>query len=395
MSIGIYSSHGRGQRNPYIDLFYDALSHYGFELLGEFSPSVNWLKDNSDSIEVLHFHWPEYIFRQPGKHKTERSNFNRNLYRLVPGAWRIYAWADRIQSSSFFKESAKRIRRIRILVSFAFFLTATKRRGIRLIWTVHNIRPHEDFFLIEKIGFWLLSHSAHLLIFHTKTAKEEFSNRYRPKGELVVMPHGNYLGVYPKPRHRGDILTSLGASQDLPVVSLIGELRLYKGVETACEAAVALKGSVTFLCAGSPNRIDVKNFQTRFQQIPNAILVPRFLSEQEFSDFASVSDAFLLPYHRVTGSGVLLAALSLKCGVIASDLPFFREILGDAPMAGMLFPAKDSVALAKAISEYLEIPKDKRQLAVSDLCEKYDWRKTVLPVVKILNTWGEGEENEL
>ena len=83
----------------------------------------------------------------------------------------------------------------------------------------------------------------------------------------------------------------------------------------------------------------------------------------------------------------MLAALSLKCGVIASDLPFFREILGDAPMAGRLFPVGNATALANTISEYLKVPKDTRQFAVSNLCEKYDWDKTVLPVVEVLNTW--------
>ena len=73
--------------------------------------------------------------------------------------------------------------------------------------------------------------------------------------------------------------------------------------------------------------------------------VPRVLTNAEFSDAVAASDAVLLPYHAVTGSGVLFAAWTLGAGVIASDLPFFREMLESRPLGGRTFRLGDSTAL--------------------------------------------------
>jgi glycosyltransferase involved in cell wall biosynthesis len=124
-------------------------------------------------------------------------------------------------------------------------------------------------------------------------------------------------------------------------------------------------------------------------KLNNALLIPRFINNQEFADYVSISNLVLMPYNRITGSGALLAVLTLGRGVVASDLPYFREILGNNSDAGMLVASEDPTAFAENIRKYLIIPANKSNQAARFLAERYEWSKVVPPVVEVIKNWGE------
>ena len=83
------------------------------------------------------------------------------------------------------------------------------------------------------------------------------------------------------------------------------------------------------------------------EALPKIRIIPRSLSTQEFSDVINASEAVLLPYRKITGSGAFMSAMTLGRGVIASDLPYFREMLDGHAHAVCLFEAGNETALAK------------------------------------------------
>ena len=113
-------------------------------------------------------------------------------------------------------------------------------------------------------------------------------------------------------------------------------------------------------------------------------LYPRVLTNAEFSDAVAASDAVVLPYHAVTGSAVLFAAWTLGAGVIASDLPFFREMLENRPLGGRTFRLGDSAALASAIKAYLEVPVDERRRGIAAIVDNLSPEHVVAPFVEAL-----------
>ena len=146
-----------------------------------------------------------------------------------------------------------------------------------------------------------------------------------------------------------------------------------------------LDGKVQFLCAGSPHSsYDLSELEKKFSALSGSVLVSRLITDQEFSDYAGVCDMLLLPYKKVTGSGALLASLTLGRGVVASDLPFFREILAQGSDAGRLVPLGDPIALATTICRYLQVSPETRESSARALADKYKWRDVVKPVVECL-----------
>lgn len=102
----------------------------------------------------------------------------------------------------------------------------------------------------------------------------------------------------------------------------------------------------------------------------------------------------VLPYLDITGSGALYAAWGLGRGVIASELPFFRETTSLEPDAGMLFRCGVSDSLADAIIEYLGIPAGRRTAAALRLTQQHSWEQCIQPVVEVILEWSRAKACE-
>jgi glycosyltransferase involved in cell wall biosynthesis len=68
-------------------------------------------------------------------------------------------------------------------------------------------------------------------------------------------------------------------------------------------------------------------------------------------------------------------------GVVASDLPFFRDVLAAETQAGVLFPPGDPRKLAQAIEEFFGTSTGLRHKAARRIADRYDWGHTIRPVV--------------
>jgi glycosyltransferase involved in cell wall biosynthesis len=266
-------------------------------------------------------------------------------------------------------------------------LQTARRLGLKRIWTVHNIEPHDGADWLDRLGYRIAARNTDLLVCYSQAAAAQVRDRYQPRGEVIGIAHGNYAGIYPAPRDRETVLREFGLDPRLPVVSCVGLIRRYKGLDVACDAVRSLGGAVQLaICGGPHSPADAEFVAHEMRGLPG-VLVARSLSDQEFADIISASEAVLLPYRKITGSGSLLAAWTLGRGVIASDLPLFREMLADEPDAGELFPEGDSAGLAQTIMHYLSKPADERAKAALRAAHRYSWDKTVLPMIAVIERW--------
>jgi glycosyltransferase involved in cell wall biosynthesis len=206
---------------------------------------------------------------------------------------------------------------------------------------------------------------------------------HRPRGLPIVMKHGNFDGVFPPPRPRAEVLKDLGLRDDLPVLGCTGSIRHYKGLDLACEAVALSRGAWQLIIAGPPHPdFDLDGLRRRVSSIPGAVLIARKLSDSEFSDVASACDVILLPYRKITTCSMIIGAFTLGRGVVASDLPYFREILGDHPEAGILVKPSDPQALFLGIRSYLTIPQSIRNEAAKRLGDTFAWDQVIRPVAE-------------
>lgn len=383
----IASLPGRGGANPYVDLFYNSLQPHGIKLYAEPVIDHAWGSSHFKHIDAIHIHWPEYIWRQTSPTRTQNP-FRRFLRTYVPGIWRAFDMIDRFGRLEQVRRMQKVKNRWFSLLRFHRFLRQASRANVRVIWTLHNLESHENYDVVDQVGFRLLARYSDLIICHSENSKKTCIKTYQPRCPVVIMPHGNYDGTYPSPRPRDQVLTELGLDPKLPVAGCVGSLRQYKGFDLACQAIMLLGGKVQLLCAGAPyHNFPLAEFEQFIDSIPGAVLVAHQLTDQEFADYCAASDVILLPYRKITGSGALLAALTLRRGVVAADLPFFREVLNGYPDAGILVEPENTAALAEGITQYLAIDNIRRESAARRLADSYDWSLVITSVIAELNHW--------
>ena len=186
---------------------------------------------------------------------------------------------------------------------------------------------------------------------------------------------------------RSAVLAELGLDPDRPTVCFVGHLRTYKGIDTAIKAAEMKPADLQIIFAGSASpSVDASPLRTAAATQRGVRLIEGHIDDQLFADIVQASDAVLLPYKKITGSGALLAAWTLGRGVVASDLPYFREMAAVNSDAARLLPPDDPEALLRGIESYLSVPADRRSTAARGLADRFSWNEVVGPFVKAVQS---------
>lgn len=371
--IRIGSIPGRDGPNPYVRLFYQALERYDVEVGPVPVLDSDWMRDHVDQYDGIHVHWPEMQWRGavPGWYR-------RIIPRSTPGSWRF---AQLLLARSRLAEARSVIRSLEV----------AKAAGRFIIWTYHNTEPHDDKSRAARYGYAALARIAHLVIAHDEPAALTYTERYPQAIKPTIMPHGNYAGVYPKPRDRETVLHELELNPEIPVFGCVGRIRKYKGFVEAMEGIALLDGDAQLVVAGTP---DDQETVEKLRQLAlgrqRIKLIEGFVDDSRFSDILCACTGVLLPYRSVTGSGALLAALSLGRPVIVSDHPFFRSILEREPLAGVVVTNNDPQSVAKGIRDFLEVDEKSRSMAAEALADQYDWKKVISPVGERIQALAEG-----
>jgi glycosyltransferase involved in cell wall biosynthesis len=332
--------------NQYLNLLYKALAPFGVQ----HCPGVplDYKKLVDAGIDMCHLHWPEPFWREPAG-------------ALPTQLWRV-----------------AKLRRQ---------LSAMRKRGIATVWTVHNLDHHEGTQLCDRLGYQLLHRFVDLRVFHSRWARDVCIDRYGfVRGDTILMPHGNYDGAFPPPHPGCETLRRAGIPAGRQMLLCFGQVRRYKGFDVAVEALDHLpKNTFHLVIAGRPVGDYADVIRDAADGRENVSLMLRDISDQEAADLVSASEAVLFPYRETSGSGALLAALTLSKGVVATDLPYFREVLALAPQAYAL-TNPDPVDLARTIREFCASPVQVREKAARALASEYAWPRVIGPLAKWITT---------
>jgi glycosyltransferase involved in cell wall biosynthesis len=264
-----------GGGNPYTGLLYQHLSALGAEVL-DFSPAVLL----RSSKAVWHLHWPE-----------------RMLNRRSGTAAALRAAA---------------------LLLLAFL---ARLRKTRLIWTVHNLRPHEydhpwigrwfwPAFIRQLSGFIALSPRGRQLI-----EQRHPQLRWTP---CFVIPHGHYRGAYPDTVSQAEARAALGLPADAPVAAFIGQIRPYKNVPHLLQVFRQLPGpEARLVVVGQPDDRALRDtlLETATGD-PRVRLFLEFVPEDSLQVYLRAADLVVLPFSEILNSGSALLALSFDCPIL-------------------------------------------------------------------------------
>lgn len=203
-------------------------------------------------------------------------------------------------------------------------------RKTRIVWTVHNLKPHERHHRVSEMLFplWFPRMCTHVIAL-TLTGLESARAMYPALREkpAAVIPHGHYRGAYPSAPTRASCRDRLGLEHRFTFL-FFGNIRPYKNVPLLIEAFRAVpQRDVQLVIAGQPGRMmEIDEIERLAAGDDRVRLSLEFVPEEEVPLFMGAADVVVLPFNSILNSGSVFLALSFNRAVLAPRLGALPEI---------------------------------------------------------------------
>ncbi|NDG53712.1 MAG: hypothetical protein EBY39_11940 [Flavobacteriia bacterium] len=213
---------------------------------------------------------------------------------------------------------------------------------IPIIWTVHNLEPHDRKWLI--FHQWLhrkMAQRAHRLHIHDESLLSDTShylNVSLHSKKWCIVPHPNFPAV-PKDRSLSINKLNKRYSVNIPVdattILLFGNISAYKGILEFLEGMIGYlnrknSGHDIHIIIAGPVKKGQSGYHQRIKTTISAspeyfTYLPYFFPEDEYPYLLSASDYCLFNYKSIHTSGGFMMALSYHRKVIAPNIGIFSS----------------------------------------------------------------------
>mgnify|MGYP001059577050 CR=1 FL=1 len=272
----------KSSQNPYVANFYSELDSKEVHILDK----VKW--EFPLKADVLHIQWPE--------------------------AW---LWS---QKKEIRKKNLKFI-----------LLCASKHKsiGLKVVNTVHNLRPHKKQTFFERVVYWYITRKCDGFIHLTEAGMESFFKKHRwaKRKKNTVIYHPSYeaqlCGIT-----KSEARKKLSLEVDELRIVFFGRILPYKGVNNLIDAYLeSVEGNGTSLWIGGPSDEEsTQQIVSRVSGDDSIEFSPGFVDDAYLELQVKAADWVVLPYSSGLNSGVAIYALSCGTRAIVPDSPVMREM---------------------------------------------------------------------
>lgn len=270
-------------------------------------------------------------------------------------------------------------------------LAYVKRRGIRIVFTAHDLVNTDQEQISTPKALIRLYSLFDRIIAHSQQNRLLIASRFRASlNKIVVHPVGDYslmaMGNLKQPAAREELHIPI----DHNVLLFCGYIRKYKGLGLLLEALVEARTkieNIVLIVAGEAKE-DFRPYRQlieRHRLEANVMLDLRYLPHYDMSRYLIAADIVVLPYLRLFQSGLVRLAHAHKRPVIASKV-------GDLPMVvidnvtGFLVEPGSLNSLVTAITNAFS---EKQNLAAMGekanhwMSENFSWNQTADATARI------------
>jgi len=263
--------------NPYTSIIYREVAKAGIRVV-EYGPVLASL----GHWDIIHVHWPESVF-------------NHTLVEAIPTTeWLLFA------------------------------IRQARRRGGKLLWTIHNLRAHERRHPVIEERFWSrfvreLDGVVALTAPGLEAARSRFPELARVPSWLV--PHPHYRGQYPDLLSRRQAREHLEIPANARVLLTFGRMYEYKDVPALIRAVRAAPSERWIvLVVGLPRTAEIaEDLRRQADGDPRFRFYLRYVPSEEVQLFFRAADLVVEPYREILNSGTALLALSFDRPVLIPD----------------------------------------------------------------------------
>jgi beta-1,4-mannosyltransferase len=287
--------------NTYQSNIFAGLKKIGYEVITEdrLESAVSRLSADS-GICLIHQHWltrPEKIFR---------SKYLRKIF--LP--YQIF-------------------KRYRLLKSL-------KKRNIKLVWTVHNLYPHDlsNSFIVEKLYHKMHYELSDRIIVHSSDAIELIKKEWGGNEDKYrVINHPNYIGESNLSFDKNKSCSILGLNPNKIRFISFGKIRPYKNIDHLVEIFSKYGHlNIELLIAGNiskkPKELRDK-LKAKIDICGNVKLMEGYIENDTLAHCMAASDVAVFAYDNTLTSGAALMAMSYSKPCLVPRTSAFTSVLDE------------------------------------------------------------------
>ncbi|MFO7970618.1 MAG: glycosyltransferase, partial [Desulfobacterales bacterium] len=264
---------------------------------------------------------------------------------------------------------------------FPIFLTVCilfKLRKKPVVFTVHNVLPHDNSRLYKTLSGLLFKLGDHFIV-HTTRCRQQMTEHYRiPITRISVIAHGS-LDFHV--REKSDplkIKKEMGFCDTDRIILLFGAVRAYKGIDTAIKAMAEVVKQIPearLLIAGKlwEDWAPYQRLINRLKLSDHITLNLEYIPSNQVYRFFEISDLCIFPYrHFDSQSGAGATAVSFRKPLIVTNVGGLPELAaGDNAIVEPDAPQ----ALANKIIRFFQDPAFREQMTANTgtVSQKLNW----------------------
>ncbi|GLY28467.1 glycosyltransferase [Kineosporia sp. NBRC 101731] len=241
----------------------------------------------------------------------------------------------------------------------ADLLDTLKDRGARLVWTVHNVLPHDTQFEAQEVRLreQVVERADLVHVMSSRTVAAVGDWFLLPPEKVYQCDHPGYQGVYPDWIGRTDARRRLRIPDGAVALLLTGAVKPYKGIVDLLEAVDRVSrvrpGEIVLIVAGKPDDApQTREFLIAAAAHPAVRLMPVQVPDVDIQVLMRAADLVALPYRRSLNSGVLALALSFGRPVLMPSNSGSLPVVDGG--AALVYPPDGVEALTEAVFSCLE-----------------------------------------
>ncbi|RNC85507.1 MAG: hypothetical protein ED557_01675 [Balneola sp.] len=202
--------------------------------------------------------------------------------------------------------------------------------GGKIVWTVHNLKPHDQKFLAlhHTIHKWMAKISSVIHV-HSKHQIPQVSDYYQqPKEKFVVLPHPVFPSeIKPQQEAIDKIRREYFLGTDMfksPIFLIFGGISEYKGIQDVIDILKEQNEEFTLILAGYMKKGQEhvhRYIMQHTSQDERVKYIPRFIPEEHYPFLLSAADICVFNYNEILNSGGIQMALSYQRKIIAPMKP--------------------------------------------------------------------------
>lgn len=263
-----------------------------------------------------------------------------------------------------------------------------QRMGLRVVLTAHDGRSLSG---NDRWTDWARYRSADHVWVHSEQDFAYLRARGLGGAQVSKIAHGNYLRLCENPTlDKYEARQRLGIAPDIRLLLFFGAISLYKGVGVLLQAFAqvsSVDARARLMIVGEP----LHPFDEFASQIENLGVRDRVIVRLEYVPFHQLpelfraADAVVLPYLRISQSGVMQLAYGFGRAVVASAVGGLGETVRE-DATGVVVEPNDPGALARGISRIFESPEatDAMGRRARTLAEtKYSWDRVATATAEV------------